>query len=68
MREQLSQLVIETDRGQQRTHYQKEQLKELESRSIENSREIEQLLQQETQLEADADLKRQSLGGSRRAV
>ena len=64
MREQLSQLVIETDRAEQRTHYQKEQLKELESRSIENSREIEQLLQQETQLEADANLKRQSLAGA----
>ncbi len=64
MREQLSQLILETDRGQQRTHYQKEQLKELEARSIENSREIEQLLQQESQLEADAALKRQSLAAA----
>lgn len=64
MREQLSQLVLETDRGQQRTHYQKEQLKELEARSVENSREIELLLQQESQLEADSEQKRQSLAAA----
>jgi chromosome segregation protein len=61
MREQLSQLNLETDRAQQRIHFQKEQLKELESRTLENSREIERLVQQEAQYQRETDQKRQAL-------
>lgn len=61
MREQLSQLTLEADRGQQRIHYQKEQLQDLQSRSSENSREVEGLRQQELQLQGEADLKQQTL-------
>ena len=47
LREQLSQLSLEMERGQQRIQFQKEQLRELEARSLENAQEVERLTQQE---------------------
>jgi chromosome segregation protein len=47
VREQLAQLNLEMERAQQRVQFQREQWRELESRSQENSQEIGHLRQQE---------------------
>lgn len=61
MREELSQLNLEADRGLQRIQFQKEQIRELAARTLENNREIERLVQQELQFQTEASQKQQSL-------
>src|SRR3970040_1075766 len=53
LREQLASFNLEKERGQQRIHFQREQLIELDSRTQDNDREITRLNEQETQHQND---------------
>ncbi|MFN8008763.1 MAG: chromosome segregation protein SMC [Terriglobia bacterium] len=59
LRDQLATLNLEMERGQQRVHYQKEQLAELAARSQENDREIARLVEQEIQYQQEILSKQQ---------
>ncbi len=61
LREQLALLNVELERAQQRVQYQREQLRDLESRSQENSLEIERLHQQEQVYLEEFDQKQKAL-------
>ncbi|HVN82361.1 MAG TPA: AAA family ATPase, partial [Terriglobia bacterium] len=61
LREQLAILNLELERAQQKIQYQREQSRELESRSQENSLEIERLHQQEQICLEEFDQKQQAL-------
>lgn len=61
LREQLAQINLEADRGQQRIQFQKQQLQGLTVRSLENTQEIEQLSHQEQLHRHDIESKNQSL-------
>ena len=62
LREELSQFNIEMERAQQRVQFQKEQLRELESRSLENAQEIERLGQQDRSCQEEIAQKVEALG------
>jgi chromosome segregation protein len=61
LREQLAGLNLEVERGQQRIHFQKEQLAELEVRSQDNDREIAHLDGQQTQYQNEILAKQQTV-------
>ena len=61
LREQLAGLNLEVERGQQRIHFQKEQLTELEVRSQDNDREIAHLDEQQTQYQNEILAKQQTV-------
>jgi len=61
LREQVSQLTLEMERGQQRIQFQQEQLRDLETRSLENTQEVEKLVQQEQLGRSEVEQKRNSL-------
>ncbi len=61
LREQLAALNLELERGQQRIHFQKEQLTELDARSQDNDREIAHLDMQETQYQNEILAKQQAV-------